>query len=180
MNEDENEPRRCQRQRAQPVKYDVQFETTLKMKKRKLKQKTKENDKREDQDDEDGKQKKRSKRTKERLVHEIIEKVSTWRSLYNGIMIPSEIDPSIKVEKKWSLEEAAIEVGITKKSLDDYLLQLRFGRKFGYDFEANKLSKVGELRHFVKKEKNKLRERTGKRKISSKYDENEEEEILEK
>ena len=95
-------------------------------------------------------------------------------------MIPSEIDPSIKVEKKWSLEEAAIEVGITKKSLDDYLLQLRFGRKFGYDFEANKLSKVGELRHFVKQEKNKLRERTGKRKISSKYDENEEEEILEK
>jgi hypothetical protein len=32
----------------------------------------------------------------------------------------------------------------------------------------------------VKQEKNKLRERTGKRKISSKYDENEEEEILEK
>jgi hypothetical protein len=88
-------------------------------------------------------------------------------------MIPSEVDPSVQVEKKWSLEEAAIEVGITKKSLDDYLLQLRFGRKFGYDFEANKLSKVGELRQFVKQEKNKLRELTGKRKISSKYDENE-------
>lgn len=88
-------------------------------------------------------------------------------------MIPSQVDPSLQVEKKWSLEEAAIEVGITKKSLDDYLLQLRFGRKFGYDFEANKLSKVGELRQFVKQEKNKLRELTGKRKISSKYDENE-------
>ena len=88
-------------------------------------------------------------------------------------MIPSEVDPSVQVEKKWSLEEAAVEVGITKKSLDDYLLQLRFGRKFGYDFEANKLSKVGELRQFVKQEKNKLRELTGKRKISSKYDENE-------
>ena len=88
-------------------------------------------------------------------------------------MIPSEVDPSVQVEKKWSLEEAAIEVGITKKSLDDYLLQLRFGRKFGYDFEANKLSKVGELRQFVKQEKNKLRKLTGKRKISSKYDENE-------
>lgn len=88
-------------------------------------------------------------------------------------MIPSQVDPSLQVEKKWSLEEAAVEVGITKKSLDDYLLQLRFGRKFGYDFEANKLSKVGELRQFVKQEKNKLRELTGKRKISSKYDENE-------
>ena len=88
-------------------------------------------------------------------------------------MIPSEVDPSVQVVKKWSLEEAAIEVGITKKSLDDYLLQLRFGRKFGYDFEANRLSKVGELRQFVKQEKNKLRELTGKRKISSKYDENE-------
>ena len=55
-------------------------------------------------------------------MQEIIEKVSTWRSLYNGIQIPSEVDPALKIVKKLTLEEAAIEVGITKKSLDDYLL----------------------------------------------------------
>lgn len=30
------------------------------------------------------------KRTKERTITEIIEKVSTWRKLYNGVMIPNK------------------------------------------------------------------------------------------
>ena len=88
------------------------------------------------------------KRTKERTISDIIEKVSTWRKLYNGI-----IDSGIGKEKrlkKWSLEDAAKVVGVSKKSLDDYLLQLRFGRKFGFNFENNKDSKVGVLRLFVK------------------------------
>ena len=29
------------------------------------------------------------KRTKERTITEIIEKVSTWRKLYNGVLIPN-------------------------------------------------------------------------------------------
>ena len=35
---------------------------------------------------------------------------------------------------RYSLEDAAQKVGVAKKSLDDYLLQLRFGKKFGFDF----------------------------------------------
>ena len=42
-------------------------------------------------------------------------------------------------------------VGISKKSLDDYLLQLRLGRKYGFNFNQNKTKKVGVLRAFVKK-----------------------------
>lgn len=49
-----------------------------------------------------------------------------------------------------SLERAADKVGVSKKSLDDYLAQLRAGRQFGYDFNANKDKKVGVLRRFVK------------------------------
>lgn len=49
-----------------------------------------------------------------------------------------------------SLERAADKVGVSKKSLDDYLAQLRAGRQFGYDFNANKDKKVGYLRRFVK------------------------------
>jgi hypothetical protein len=37
-----------------------------------------------------------------------------------------------------SLEQAAEKVGVSKKSLDDYLAQLRAGRQYGYDFNAKK------------------------------------------
>ena len=49
-----------------------------------------------------------------------------------------------------SLERAADKVGVSKKSLDDYLAQLRAGRQYGYDFNLNKTKKVGDLRRFVK------------------------------
>jgi hypothetical protein len=49
-----------------------------------------------------------------------------------------------------SLEQAAEKVGVSKKSLDDYLAQLRAGRTYGYDFNLNKDKKVGDLRKFVK------------------------------
>ena len=49
-----------------------------------------------------------------------------------------------------SLEDAADKVGVSKKSLDDYLSQLRQGRAFGFDFNQNKEQKVGFLRQFVK------------------------------
>ena len=88
--------------------------------------------------------KQKSKRTKERKIGYIIEKVNTWRKYYNGFY-----DEEGKFTK-YSLDEAAKLIGISKKSLDDYLLQLRLGRKYGFDFNANKNSKVGVLRSFVK------------------------------
>lgn len=57
---------------------------------------------------------------------------------------------------------------MSKKSLDDYLLQLRFGKKFGFNFEANRDSKVGVLRSFVKAQKDKLKKQNGNQKMSSK------------
>mmetsp|Transcript_9288 Transcript_9288/g.13813 ORF Transcript_9288/g.13813 Transcript_9288/m.13813 type:complete len:291 (-) Transcript_9288:36-908(-) len=88
---------------------------------------------------------KTSRRTKERKIGYIIEKVSKWRKLYNGT-------PNAKGELvKLTLEEAANKVSISKKSLDDYLLQLRFGRKFGFNFQEHKDDKVGVLRAYVKK-----------------------------
>jgi hypothetical protein len=49
-----------------------------------------------------------------------------------------------------SLEEAADKVGVSKKSLDDYLSQLRQGRALGFNFNQHKDEKVGYLRQFVK------------------------------
>ncbi len=84
------------------------------------------------------------KRTKERTIGYIIEKVSQWRKLYNGYMDENH------QQKRMSLEEAAQQVSVSKKSLDDYLSQLRQGRTYGFDFNENKDSRVGVLRQFVK------------------------------
>jgi hypothetical protein len=61
----------------------------------------------------------KSKRSKERKIGYIIEKVYLWRRLYNGFE-----DENGNVTKL-TLEESANKVGISKKSLDDYLIQLR-------------------------------------------------------
>jgi hypothetical protein len=88
--------------------------------------------------------------------------VSLWRKLYNGVTDP---DGNLL---RYSLEDAAQKVSVSKKSLDDYLLQLRFGKKFGFDFQKHKDDKVGILRSYVKKEKSKFKT-TGKGgKVSSK------------
>jgi hypothetical protein len=92
---------------------------------------------------------KKSKRTKERKIGYIIEKVNSWRKLYNGFY-----DEGGKFIKH-SLDDAAKKIGISKKSLDDYLLQLRLGRKYGFDFNANRNEKVGKLRAHVKEARQK-------------------------
>jgi hypothetical protein len=52
-----------------------------------------------------------------------------------------------------TLEQAANIVGISKKSLDDYLIQLRIGKKHGFVFNNHKNDKVGVFRAFVKNKK---------------------------
>lgn len=87
------------------------------------------------------------KRPKERKISYVVNKVMEWRKLYAGL-----IDNNGQIVK-YSLEEAANKVGISKKSLDDYMLQLRLGKKFGFDFQKNKDHKVGILRAFIKTHK---------------------------
>ena len=87
----------------------------------------------------------KDKRTKERKIEFIVEKVNAWRRLYNGFYNENG------EYTRYSLDQAAKIVGISKKSLDDYLLQLRLGRKYGFNFNQNKTKKVGVLRAFVKK-----------------------------
>ena len=74
-----------------------------------------------------------------------MEKVNAWRRLYNGFYNENG------EYTRYSLDQAAKMVGISKKSLDDYLLQLRLGRKYGFNFNQNKTKKVGILRAFVKR-----------------------------
>ena len=86
---------------------------------------------------------------RERKIGYIIEKVYAWRKLYNGY----------KDEKnnyiKYDLEKSSQKINVSKKSLDDYLLQIRLGRKYQFDFDSNKYKKIGILRDYVKEKKDK-------------------------
>jgi hypothetical protein len=59
-----------------------------------------------------------SRRTKERKIGEVILAVKKWRELYTIGKKTTDGEGN----RQLSLEEAAIEVGISKKSLDDYFL----------------------------------------------------------
>ena len=83
------------------------------------------------------------------------------------MIIPNAVTGEFQLQR-WSLEDAAQKVKVSKKSLDDYLLQLRFGKKFGFDFQSNNDKKVGVLRCFVKDMKDKLKQKNGNKKMSSK------------
>ena len=96
------------------------------------------------------------KRTKERQIRFVVERVSLWRKLYNGV----ELGNGETV--RYSLEDSARLVGISKKSLDDYLLQLRFGRMYGFDFLKHQCNNIGVLRKFVREHKAKNKRDRGR------------------
>lgn len=63
---------------------------------------------------------KNTKRTKERTISEVVQKVAIWRKLYNGFY---DANASQVITK--TLEDGAKQIGISKKTLDDYLSQIR-------------------------------------------------------
>ena len=89
----------------------------------------------------------KTRRAKERKIGSVVRKVYMWRRLYTGFK--DDQGRTIKM----TLEEAAKKVGISKKSLDDYLIQLRNGRSLGFNFNEHQNDKIGVLRSFVKKNK---------------------------
>jgi len=64
---------------------------------------------------------KNNKRTKERTISEVVQKVAIWRKLYNGFY---DANSSQVITK--TLEDGAKQIGISKKTLDDYLSQIRY------------------------------------------------------
>ena len=89
---------------------------------------------------------------KERTVGFVVERVSVWRKLYTGVQQPLRNGGGVR-RQRYSLSEAARLVGLSKKSLDDYLLQIRFGKMLNFDFSAHRNSPIGTLRHHVRTHK---------------------------
>jgi len=80
-----------------------------------------------------------SKRAKEKRIGYIIKKVFEWKAFRKY------------TDNKMSLLEAADNVGLSKKSLDEYLNQIKEGSKYNFDFNKHKKDKVNILRGYVKK-----------------------------
>ena len=76
----------------------------------------------------------------------MIEKVLKWRELYAGMVNGKEGEG-----EKIPLDQGATIVNISKKTLDDYLAQLKKGRKYGFNFNDHKNEKIGVLREFIRK-----------------------------
>jgi hypothetical protein len=89
-------------------------------------------------------------RSKERKISDVFDKVNKWRAIYN------ELKGSMPRTRRLS-EKAAEMVGIPKKSLDDYMHQIKLGKLYNFDFNKNLECMIGELRRFNKKEENKQR-----------------------
>lgn len=53
--------------------------------------------------------------------------------------------------EKLTLDESAMRIGISRKTLEDYYKQLRDGCRYKFDFARHKDEKMGVLRTFVKK-----------------------------
>ena len=84
---------------------------------------------------------KECKRSKEKRIGYIVKKVFEWKGLRK------------LSEQKMSLQDAAKNVGLSKKTLDEYFNQIKEGKKYGFDFNKYKRDKVNVLRGFVKKKK---------------------------
>ena len=53
-------------------------------------------------------------------------------------------------KRLFTLETAAKQVGVAKKTLDDYKTQIKMGQQYKFDFTKYQSSKIGILRNFVK------------------------------
>jgi len=106
-----------------------------------------ENYKQEVKTEEEKKVSQKSARVRIRKIGDVIEKVLQWRKLYSGYVD----DNGVLV--KMTLMEAANILEIPKKSLDDYLLLLRLGNQYEFDFNLYKNHAVGTLRSFIRKYK---------------------------
>jgi len=84
---------------------------------------------------------KECKRSKEKRIGYIVKKVFEWKGLRR------------LSQEKMSLQDAAKNVGMSKKTLDEYFNQIKEGKKYGFDFNKYKRDKVNVLRGFVKKKK---------------------------
>ncbi|KRX07516.1 hypothetical protein PPERSA_11065 [Pseudocohnilembus persalinus] len=84
------------------------------------------------------------KRVKERKIQEVIKFVQQYKMLKRD-GVPFE---KLNCCQKLTQEQCAQRVGVSKKTLDDYMSQLEKADKNGFDFQNNKNGMFGMVRQF--------------------------------
>ncbi len=82
--------------------------------------------------------KKLKRRANERRIAQAVDCVYRWKKLQQGSA----------ADKGMTQQEAAKQVQVSKKTLDDYQKQIKLGRQYGFDFNYYRNSLVGLLRNF--------------------------------
>jgi predicted DNA-binding protein (UPF0251 family) len=80
----------------------------------------------------------KSKPKPDKSLKSILQRVAQWRKIY------------LESGKKVTLEEAAVSVGVSRNTLDDYYFQIKLAEKYGYDFEKELEKPFQNLRKFVR------------------------------
>lgn len=70
------------------------------------------------------------RRSNERKIGTVLEKVALWRKLFSGITVQG-------IDVQMSLKGAAKKVGLSKKTLDDYFMQIRYFGDLNVKLEAD-------------------------------------------
>jgi hypothetical protein len=92
------------------------------------------------------------KKSSERTLREVLKLISEWRRIHKEETVV--VDPTTQTCQRISLAQAAQKLGISKKSLDDYYMNLKYASSFGFNFNENLDIGFGLVRSFVKKYKN--------------------------
>lgn len=72
------------------------------------------------------------------------------------------------MHQQFDLDEAAQKIDSSKKTLDDYLLNLRFAIKFEFAFFRHQNESVGFLRSFVQEKRQEMKDAANIKWLSSK------------
>ena len=88
-------------------------------------------------------------RGNERFIGLVIEKLDLWRRMYTYGVVDRN-----GIKANCNKKQAALYVGIKRKTLDDYMVQVKLGRMYGFDFNLRGADKMRVLRKFIRDKEN--------------------------
>ncbi|KAL4468489.1 hypothetical protein ABPG74_004992 [Tetrahymena malaccensis] len=97
-----------------------------------------------------------NKRSHERTIREGIQLVTQWRNSHEYYKSKNQVK---------DLQEVAKDMGISKKTLDYYYLELRTAEFFNFDFDQHLNQRMGFLRQFIEDETKKFQDSNQQAKI---------------
>ncbi len=88
----------------------------------------------------------RGGRANERKIYDVIKLLTLWKSYYTNGVTKND-----GTRERVTMGRAAEYVGVSRKTLDDYMEQVRKAKSQGFDFSSHAQDKMGTLRAFVKR-----------------------------